>query len=591
MDVVHDCPETSETIDGSPDTYSYDELDPGKIRLIVLEPGSLTDLIGFTLLQDWLGQPTRQYEALSYTWGDATTTEFIICSQTGKRLCVTANCASALRRLRFPWERRWLWIDAICINQSDLRERERQVSSMGEIYRAAERVLVYLGEEADGSTEAMNYLRSIETMEQTWNSPLSPQLRAALRSLMRRPWFGRIWILQEVHNARSALVLCGPATVGWAALLLYKWWHSLGRRDFHTWPLVMSLKDQTRYSARDLLPLLTKARPCGATDARDRIYALLPMLQFWRSAGIPGPDYAISKEQAFIQVALFLYRQSLAFLTAVSHAPDEEDTDRPSARLPSWVPDWSYYDKCVPIWPDTGRSIAQSPVLSSGEEVYRGSFVPSVGPNQHGDVGLYQSGGPSGTFVAEIQQSNDGLPSLKVRGARVAKIRWVSRPTRTSVSELLRPDGRFRKAYFDLRQNHPLPPGHALIAVGHPLYSGLDAALRHGGLWQNLRSQDERDRLWRGEVVSLINGRRVFAADHGVLGMVPAAARTDDIICIILGAPIPFVVRPVADGAGYLLVGGCYVNGMMTAEAISYLKERAVEGLSPPVVEEDFVLV
>ena len=295
-------------------------------------------------------QPTRRYEALSYTWGDPSVTDAIRCSQTGRELLVTVNCKNALRRLRFPHQRRWLWIDAICINQQDIRERELQVGRMGEIYKAAEGVLVYLGDEAEGGTHAMNYLRSIETRNQTWDGPLSLQLHEALRALMRRPWFGRIWILQEVYNAKSAVVICGPASVGWGALLLYKWWHRLGRRDFDSWPLVMSLKDQTVYNSRGLLDFLIKARSCGATDARDRVYALLPMLQGWRTEGIPGPDYSISQEQAFVRVATYLCRRGLAVFTAVSHRPNMSQ-DWHSPRLPSWVPTGATMTTACPSGP------------------------------------------------------------------------------------------------------------------------------------------------------------------------------------------------------------------------------------------------
>jgi len=218
--------------------------------------------------------------------------------------------------------------------------------------------------------------------------------------------------------------------------------------------------------------------------------------------------------------------------------------------------------------------------------------MPSVGLNQTGDTGLYQSGGPPSSFIAEVSQSDSGFPSLKVRGVRVAVVRLLSDVVGTSISDLLiSGQGEFRQAWGALRQAHPLPPGQAFLDESHPLHSSIDSALRHG-MWQQSRLKEpDRDRLWRGEVVSLVNGRRRFAAENGVLGMVPNEAREGDTICILLGAPIPLVLRPSASTVGHVLVGGCYVNGIMRADAISYLKERAEQGIAMPVLEEDFVLL
>ncbi|KAF2461212.1 heterokaryon incompatibility, partial [Lineolata rhizophorae] len=84
-----------------------------------------------------------KYEALSYTWGDALDRHSIACE--GKTIRVTANLLSALQHLRQPDVTRILWVDAVCINQGNIAERDAQVRMMGDIYRMAARVLVWLG--------------------------------------------------------------------------------------------------------------------------------------------------------------------------------------------------------------------------------------------------------------------------------------------------------------------------------------------------------------------------------------------------------------------------------------------------------------
>ncbi|KAL5421551.1 hypothetical protein PMIN04_005513 [Paraphaeosphaeria minitans] len=97
------------------------------------------------------------YECLSYVWGSVEDKQTIQVDDA--ELAVTKNLDGALRRLRDPDLNRILWVDAVCINQYDLGERSNQVAIMAMIYAYANRVVLWLGEEADGSKEAMELLR------------------------------------------------------------------------------------------------------------------------------------------------------------------------------------------------------------------------------------------------------------------------------------------------------------------------------------------------------------------------------------------------------------------------------------------------
>lgn len=130
--------------------YDYEPLaKPRFIRLLTLLPSpSSTKPLKCRLHQVLLDElkdpePKNTYEALSYVWGAKNGTIPITCG--GRKLLITPNCDSALRHLRHKLTRRVLWIDAICIDQQSVEERNCQVPLMGEIYTAAKKVIIWLG--------------------------------------------------------------------------------------------------------------------------------------------------------------------------------------------------------------------------------------------------------------------------------------------------------------------------------------------------------------------------------------------------------------------------------------------------------------
>ncbi|KAF2791852.1 HET-domain-containing protein, partial [Melanomma pulvis-pyrius CBS 109.77] len=115
-------------------------------RLIYLHPGGFNDCIYCTIYHANIleKQPQTEYTALSYVWGDATQTQSI---QLGYHQLptITTNLERALRHLRDRTSERILWVDAICINQSDWEERLSQVEQMSSVYEKAVEVRIWLG--------------------------------------------------------------------------------------------------------------------------------------------------------------------------------------------------------------------------------------------------------------------------------------------------------------------------------------------------------------------------------------------------------------------------------------------------------------
>jgi hypothetical protein len=127
------------------------------MRLITLHPGRFEDKLKCTIIPTNLSTQSS-YEALSYVWGDEKYNGRIDCGD--GYIEVTTNLAVALRQLRHQYRSRTLYADALCINQADMDERSSQVQLMAEIYRNAQRVVIWLGQDGSGSAGlAMNWIK------------------------------------------------------------------------------------------------------------------------------------------------------------------------------------------------------------------------------------------------------------------------------------------------------------------------------------------------------------------------------------------------------------------------------------------------
>jgi hypothetical protein len=167
-----------------------------------------------------------QYAALSYVWGDIKETAPITLNDTEVR--VTTNLLAALQRLSQKPRGTYFWIDALCINQRSTEEKNYQVPLMRNIYQQAECVLMWLGKEADNSHLAMSMietwgktrmrkviLEATETSKvaaavlENIKDPFNKPSWTAMRYFFERPYWRRIWIVQEVVLSRDAVLICG----------------------------------------------------------------------------------------------------------------------------------------------------------------------------------------------------------------------------------------------------------------------------------------------------------------------------------------------------------------------------------------------
>ena len=176
--------------------YCYSPLSSrvGSIRLLRLKPdidksANIHCQLFEYPLQDCSGFHT--YEALSYVWGRSQKKMHIVIH--GCSFDVTDNLYDALLELRNHTLERTMWVDAICINQAAQREKEDQIKIMAKIYGQAARVIVWFGEAAIDSDQALDSIR-IAGIETSCRSPNKEVTEKSILALLQRPWFRRIWV-------------------------------------------------------------------------------------------------------------------------------------------------------------------------------------------------------------------------------------------------------------------------------------------------------------------------------------------------------------------------------------------------------------
>lgn len=120
---------------------------------------------------------------------------------------VSTNLAQALKRIRYPFGIRYVWVDAVCIDQSNLTERGHQVKMMGYIYSKASRVLVWLGADTDATPKG-----PLEVVLEAAEGRISPResvTKEAFGAMSCCDWFSRLWVVWELLCSKSALFIWG----------------------------------------------------------------------------------------------------------------------------------------------------------------------------------------------------------------------------------------------------------------------------------------------------------------------------------------------------------------------------------------------
>jgi Heterokaryon incompatibility protein (HET) len=311
--------------------------------LFVLCPGSDADVVsGRIEHSSWGYRSGKSYEALSYVWGDIRDLDTILID--GRTVSVTKPLEAALRHLRYPDKPRTLWVDYVCINQEDILERSEQVAKMGSIYEQANSVLIWLGLATLNSGVGMEILRYFANEKRpqsylVWKTYPQSLVYQGLQDVMTRPWFERMWVVQEVGRSRRAILLCGRDCVEWQstnfiavrcftrmikyAEILPEWTQS-GLDKVNMRPLLemLDFQDANQFSkpwgscdraAPDLLDIAYNMRYKKCTDPRDKIFGIWGMVNYLSHLEDFKLDYGMTVTQVYEEVARVSFSQYAAW--------------------------------------------------------------------------------------------------------------------------------------------------------------------------------------------------------------------------------------------------------------------------------------
>jgi hypothetical protein len=517
----------------------------------------------------------QSYEALSYEWGSQAILYPVhvnYAPESANIIAVTPNLENALRQLRLQDKARVLWVDALCIDQNNLSERSSQVALMGDTFRFAKRVIVWLGPEEDNSHYALTKMDTLGlNVKVDWglesvHSPyrildfLSIDFHA-IWLLLRRGYFARLWVRQELHLASEAIVHCGRTVVPWEnfsnAIFCVYWspqparLSSISQREWTeglniAYNLCRNVRTKTWY-----INFRKDLRGLKWTDPRDAIYARLNLLTDEERRLNVKADYNISMNKVFESVVLSIVqnRSSLDFLVSCELQPNKR------TGLPTWVPDWSQQlitrtDSFL-LWSACGWISSKVKVTTGGSLTVKGIEM--------GEIKTALSLTIADQF-SDIQ--NTLWPTLRA-------ILPVSSFEASYIggSTILHAICRALWGYGLSDDYHEHPGSGQFYAL-----ADCEAALLHLESPGPITSTQEQK--WLSLFHSLrdiLHGRQIIVTHEGYIGSTPASAVPGDIVCILLGCKSPIILsrnRRNSFQPGWEVVGPGTVPGLVHGEAI-----------------------
>jgi hypothetical protein len=541
------------------------------------------------------------FEALSYVWGPHVSEIEVLCN--GQPLPIQPGLANALSRLRLQQVTRIVWADAICINQNDTEERNHQVSLMGSIYPSATRVIVWLGSADPEHTERA--LKAVELIGGQFDPSIglfTPAVCASLVELFGRPWFTRIWCVQEIRLARDALVLCGEYGVSWEKLGRAASWITTAPKDderlyillrsIHNGPADIMYNNQKQ----SLLWTLQSGCEFKSTDPRDKVYGLLSMVSPRAEAEGIDIDYnkSVGAVYADTVVTGIQLHNKLSAFAFVSHPPGFDGT----AGYRSWAPRWDNdepalvfgYPEETSRWNASGhvlvtlaaesqptpealhlKGVLYDTVLEVGEvmdfnlddystndegeeeDIQMTADASTTEPHTPAEIAIDLETGAQANVIHPFLEIHNKIcygPHLQHREELLAR-------TITA--------GTYNNEYLeDLNATAHHKHLQAFKLFMHRL-ARLDRHVIKGGF-----GHDDDSKIFELEAIQHCRQRRMFWTSDGSLGLGPQCMRVNDIVVVLYGGNTPYVLRP--RGGRFLFMGQAYIDNIMHGEVIDNLR-------------------
>ena len=570
------------------------------------------------------------YTALSYTWGAPVFDNMIGIGH--ERINITSGLATAMRHLRSMHHSVFLWIDQICINQPDLKEKETQVPLMRTIYRGAKNTLIWLGEEEGTDPHlaiktlqdvhaALQMTKSISTDDFPRLGLPSTDDRSwwGIRELLRRPWFTRTWTIQEACLSRHCYVQCGRTVVPWGDIA--NWCQTLHDTGLLRWlsadetldrlyskteitvprpapagaTALIEIQERRSYllglqSMRGaFLNSLVLARSAGASNPKDKVYGIL---------GIATPDDEIKPDYSDNVTYREVYHRTCTgevtrnpFSLPLLSCVDAEDPLRPS-----WIPDWStarvtqdfgYHSRVWAIYMAGGKlpvdGSTRIPVaLSENKQriTVRGKIfdeIAALSPVSKDPVlcidafNMTENEWACYTDLADNSVSNTAysVPTDTVYNAFFQTL--MAGRDGTGISALSPDHSEVFSLILDSTTGRkPSLPGQTYSIRREKGHFTLASLVAQKGAKVRKPVQVLED--MRIALRAALHMRRFAVTRRGYFALVPRGARAGDEVVVFERACVPFVVRKVVessvDNEIFELVGETYVHGIMKGESM-----------------------
>ncbi|KAH8744450.1 heterokaryon incompatibility protein-domain-containing protein [Diaporthe sp. PMI_573] len=563
--------------------YVHGLLALDEIRICELAPGKFSDDIAITLRAEKFDlRKPPVYEALSYAWGSTIFTSSV--HDTGVAdgdgdIPITHNLEIALRHVRHPDKTRTLWVDSLCIDQSNNKEKGCQVNKMGEIYRLAERVIVWLGAEAHDSNRVLDLFEEmgsqVDFHPKTLSITPSSQARDAslgdmainlpygeedltfIYHMLCRPWFERLWVRQEILQANSAaMAVCGFHVLAWpkfqrALACLY-----LKRRNYFLYENELAVRldmVRTLLFGSAGVSLSTIRRDFGmlqCANPRDRVYAVLAIIrQHLKGLDVPADyDKTVFEVYEDFVTRYMGHSHDISFLAACQLKDDVSE-------IPSWVPDWSNRVKTrveTRIW-------SANAMFASG---HLAAPLSDVGKGKLETVGVMIGElrrlrkiplGVAGTDKSLADLLRDIIPKKSLDSDYVAGGTTLEAYVQATCFEAFADN-------FSPPLEH-LPTLSASIEVTRQILSSEVSS-------KLLEAIKDETSLFLSRMYMTLGGRTLYEVESGYIGVGPTQIRAGDLLCVVLGSSLPMFLRRVDDRVNqYRLVGTCYARGISQCEA------------------------
>ncbi|KAI0450832.1 HET-domain-containing protein [Xylaria acuta] len=500
------------------------------------------------------------YETISYCWGDATARDSIAVD--GDAVDVPASAVAALKCMRKAEEPRVIWIDSICINQTDLDERAYQVGTMADIYRSAKGNLVYLGESDERTKDAFEMVERLDREIRRKTSDFSEFHNSMRRHLQGGQyaddelecrldeadctglWYRRLWIVQEAALAVVNTCFCGRSfSISLNMLLRVAIWLCYHRTSLSPWFYDLDDKDSAaaaEYSyEKNMTSLLLIAQNRQCSEPRDQLFAILSMVD----KGAEKPCHEVMRDATRYAIQEL---NSLSILQEVKHRVTDRDLKLDGC--PSWV----------------ARIDLPFDEAHDAESLRHSMFHADAAQGMYsGDLSSDFVGRDvlcvSGYIVSHIIEVSDVFePSVWENRARVADILGSLKVMAGKLDdEEIEWWSQFKAPDVDIPLNMVLT---IILSLNHDSRNAsVSDLLEFAALLEKLISHPSAP----------CSHKRFFTGSGGHIRMIPRCVRAGDETAILLGSSVPFALRPFKTnderhkGRSFQLLGDAWVIGLM----------------------------